>query len=118
MGIADSNINTAVAPDPETKSHPRGSSLGTGVVKTPLYHGVITPIQFGPMSVHPAPDTMPDIDSSSFLPSSPASLKPADIMIKAFVFFSLINTSTTGRQYFACIAIIARSASGISLISR
>ena len=29
-------INNAVAPDPDTKSTPAGSSLGIGVVNTPL----------------------------------------------------------------------------------
>ena len=47
--MADSKIKTAVAPEPETKSHPLLLSFGTGDVKTPLYVWVITPIQFGPI---------------------------------------------------------------------
>jgi hypothetical protein len=35
--MADSKIKTAVAPDPETKSHPILLSFGTGDVKTPWY---------------------------------------------------------------------------------
>ena len=36
FGIAASTMNTAVAPEPETKSQPRGSNLGEGSVKVAL----------------------------------------------------------------------------------
>ena len=36
FGTPDSIINTAVAPEPETKSTPLGLSGGIGVVNTPL----------------------------------------------------------------------------------
>jgi len=114
LGIADSKIKTAVAPDPETRSQPLSLSLGTGDVKIPLYEGVITPIQLGPIRHPPDSSIINAISCSSFFPSSPDSANPADIIIKAFVPFSLIRLSTTVRQYFAEIARIARSAEGTS----
>src|SRR5664280_1158305 len=117
FGIADSKIKTAVAPDPETKSQPLLLSFGTGEVNTPWYDLVITPIQFGPMRHPPDLFIRSVISFSSFNPSLPDSLNPAEIIINALVFLSFTSILTTGKHDAAEIASMARSVSGISFTS-
>ncbi len=101
LGRADSMIKTAVAPDPETKSHPSAERRGTGDVKTPLYRGVIMPIQFGPIRQALYCLTTSTISFSMRAPSSPSSLKPADTTINARVPLVDASSRITSTQYFA-----------------
>jgi len=74
-------------------------------------------MQFGPMRQAPALSIISTSCFSSLCPSLPASLNPADIIMKAFVFLSVTRISTARKQVAAGIARIARSVIGISFRS-
>ncbi len=86
-------------------------------MKTPLYAGVRTPIPLGPISTPFTLLIVSTICFSNSAPCSSVSLKPADRIIKARVFFCFARISTVCGQNFAAIASIARSVCGKSLIS-
>src|SRR3989344_2191817 len=70
----------------------------------------ISPRQFGPRSLMPSPFAFKAISFSSLAPSAPVSLKPADMIMTALIFF-LAQSSSTGGINFGGITTIARSIS-------
>src|SRR3989338_273287 len=68
----------------------------------------ISPRQFGPRSLMPSPFAFKAISFSSLAPSAPVSLKPADMIMTALIFF-LAQSSSTGGINFGGITTIARS---------
>lgn len=71
-------------------------------------------MQFGPIRQPLTLFTVSLISCSHLEPSSPASPNPAEIIIKALVFFSSAKVFIARGQYFAGMARMARSVSGIS----
>ena len=114
---ADSRMNTAVAPDPLMKSTPFGFSCGMGLVNTLWWWLLSSPMQFGPMSAALCFLQVSSMSSSSRAPSSVSSPNPADIMMKAFTFFSSARIFTVCGHICAGITSTASSVSGSSLMS-
>ena len=115
--MADSMMNTAVAPEPEMKSQPLAVSSGIGRVNMLAWAGVSTPVQLGPIRQPSTLLTISTICCSIRAPSSFSSLNPAETMMKARVFFCLASSSTVATQWAAATARIARSVSGRSFRS-
>ena len=110
-------MNTAVAPEPETKSTPLGLSAGMGLVNTEWWSRVSSPMQLGPMSAAPYCSQVSRMRCSMTAPALVSSPKPAEMMMNARVPLSRASSSTVSGHNLAGTTRIASSVGGSSLAS-